>query len=77
MRSGETQVLEMVAAEVELRVGQHGRGVVVVGGGPFEIEEDQLGADRRGPLLRGGHGGATGGVVGRRGEREHRVVAGA
>ncbi len=75
MGPSETQVLEVVAAEVELRVGHHRRGVGVIGGGPFEIEEDQLGADRRGPLLGGGHGGATGGVVGRGGERQHCVVA--
>ena len=65
-----------MAAEVELGVGEHCGGVVVVGGGPLEIEEDQLGADRRRAFLGSGHRGAPGGVVGRGREREHRVVAG-
>ena len=46
--AGDAQV---VADGIEARVGQERLGPLVVEGGPLELEEQQLGADRGGPLL--------------------------
>ena len=77
VRPAEPEVVEVVAAEVEPGIGQHRSDMVIVGGGPLEVDEDQLGADRGGAFLRRCHRGAAGRVVGGRRERVHRVVAGA
>jgi hypothetical protein len=48
---------------------------VVVEGGPFELEEEQLGLDRRAELLHPREQRAVGGVGGVDGEAQHRVGA--
>ncbi len=77
VRPAEPEVVEVMAAEVEPGIRQHGGDVVIVSGGPFEVDEDQLGADGGRALLGCCHCGAARRVVGGRREREHGVIAGA
>ncbi len=65
-----------MTAEREAPVGEHGRGVGVVGVGPFEIDEDQGGADRGAPLVDRLHRRRYLGITGVLGETQRRVVPG-
>ena len=65
-----------VADGIEARVGQERLGPLVVEGGPLELEEQQLGADRGGPLLDLGDQRAARLVAGVGGEAQAGVAVG-
>ena len=67
---------QVVADGIEAGVGQERLGPLVVEGGPLELEEQQLGADRGGPLLDLGDQRAARLVAGVGGEAQAGVAVG-